>query len=189
MGRTKGSVSKDRQVYVGPDCPSYMVRLEERYNTLRADRLVIEGCMRHEPSNDSRGMVTRAPSSVSATTVRASERVRVRDSHDARSAQDRATVRPYSETTFRKDVAYGKSPRRQCGDPETYTVPVWYLSLVNGAELTTEGRTAALAPFQRETFVEIEREHKPRKTAVSVREQRATKLREIAGTIRMGEQD
>ena len=192
MARTKGSIDRKRRVYIGPPCPAYMVALEDRYSTIRAERLMVEGCMRHEPSNDGRGMVARAASSVSATTISASERARVRDSHDGRSASERSSARPYAHATFLKDVARGKSPRRLCGDPVTFTAPAWLVSLVYAAELTSEGVTRALAPFERVPFDDTPadtREGRKVARVASVQEQRAASHRAIAGTIRMADID
>jgi hypothetical protein len=53
--------------------------LEARYEALCADRLTVEGCMRHEPHNGSRAAMVRPTNlpqveMVNATEVRASER-------------------------------------------------------------------------------------------------------------------
>ncbi len=149
--------------------------------------------MSHDGPNEGRGTVVRAPSSVNATTVRATQARRVRDSHDARDAASRATVRPYSAAQLALDVKYQYPNARRSGDVETLTVPTWYLALLDGASLTSDGRTAALAPFTRRTFERPGDERKERKgrkpRTVNVKEERAAKMRRTAGTIRMGEQD
>ena len=56
----------------------WRMRLERAYMDRMVDRLMVEGCMRHDPSNNRRGTVDHAASSVRATEVRYSERPRVR---------------------------------------------------------------------------------------------------------------
>lgn len=196
MSRTKGSANKrDGATYVPPmDVPHYAERVafERRADAILGRRSLIEGLMRHEPSNDSRGSVTRAASSVNATTVNASPRQRVADSHDARDAGSRSSVRPYSARQLALDIERQYPNGARSGDAFTFTVPTWFVTALDG--LDGETRTVALAPFTRRTFSKpsderterTEREsHKP----VSVTETRAARQRSIAGTIRMAEQD
>lgn len=170
------------------EAPGYLVLLERLYRDYRSSRLVLESVMRHDPSNDSRGQATRAASSVLATTVSASDRIRVRDSHDARPASQRGSQRPYSPATFARDIRHGG---RDDGTCQTYRVPSWFLSLLDGAGLTRDERTAILAPFGRTGFVPSVPEREGRRDApkVSARDERAARMRDAAGTIRMGEQD
>jgi hypothetical protein len=173
-----------------PWAPWYMVELEYRYQELRADRLMVEGAMRHEPNNNRRGMVEgRAPSAVAATTVRASRLPRVHDSFDARSAEDRSSERPYSPAVFAQDVATRSRNRNRSGDAASFTVPTWFVAALEG--LDSQTRTAALASFERRPFDDPPYTRKLRKRpapSVSAREARAAALRDIAGTIVMGEQ-
>lgn len=75
----KGKVNRSHKAtYVGPtDVPMYEARLvmEDRYNAILADRLMVEGAMRYDGSSGSgRGTVERAASSVNGTEVRGSAR-------------------------------------------------------------------------------------------------------------------
>lgn len=159
-------------------------RLETLYCARVVQRLTIEGVMRHEPCNNSRGSVTRATSSVNATTVSASQRLRVADSHDARAAQDRSTARPYSAAQFVQDIYRQYPNASRSGECLSIRVPVWYLAAV-GAE------RAADTHRHTGTVVTIERERTPRKriAKVNVKADATARALAIAGTIRMAEQD
>lgn len=157
MARTKGSVNKDHQVVRLPWAPRYMVALENRYNQLRADRLMIEGAMRHDPDNNQRGSVTRAASSVSATTVRATPRKRVADSHDARPASDRSSARPYSRARFASDVRYGRTTGSEV---RSVTIPNLRLMSPGFAHLVA---TERLMSGEGVTTFTVEPERKSRK--------------------------
>ncbi len=114
------------------------------------ERHSVEAVMRHEASGDGRGTVDHAPSSVNATTVSASARVRVRDSHDARDAEERSTQRPYSEQHYRKDLAQRS---RDDGTCVSVTVPLWALEAFDtGEAMRRMGQPAvAFTPTERET--------------------------------------
>jgi hypothetical protein len=68
--------------YVPPLVPQYAARLrmEERHNAAESHRLVIEGCMRHDGSNEGRAATVRTKGdaeSVNGTETRASRRWRL----------------------------------------------------------------------------------------------------------------
>lgn len=170
------------------EAPGYLVLLERLYKDYHSSRLVLESVMRHDPSNSGRGMATRAASSVLATTVSASERVRIRDSHDARPASKRSSERPYSPATFAKDVRRGG---RDDGTCQSLKVPAWFLATLDESGVSRETRTAVLARFSRRPFVPSVPEREGRKVTrqASRRDERAARMRQAAGTIRMGEQD
>lgn len=119
-----------------------------------------EYLMATEPHGSGRGTVTRAASSVNGTETRAS---------------DRWQATPQG----RRDGAYDRA-----------TVPAWYLALVDAAELSRDGRTAALAGFRRVTVTpEKQRKSSPRARVASAQATRTARLRQAAGTIRMADQD
>jgi hypothetical protein len=104
-----------------------------------AARVTTEGLMKHDDSNDGRGAAY-APISgaVTATTIRASDRQRIRDGHDARSAEDRATWRnvssdnPYGDDwRAREDfpVGEGLSPADKCSPCVVLRVPRWAVDI------------------------------------------------------------
>ena len=178
MSRTKGSVGKDHRGYVGPWAPEYMVQLEQRYNTLRAERLMIEGAMRRDPDRNQRGTAYSIGTGVTATRVLASDRPHIGDSFDARAAKDRSWERPYSERRFLDDVKRGRSPRRRCGACYSLRVPAWFIAALDGLDYNT--RTVALEPFSRDEFVPPRDETRKTRKAVSVAESRRVRRMEIA---------
>lgn len=111
--------------------------------------------MRHEPSNNRRGSIVASMAgigSVGATSVVA-HKVRIRDSHDARAAEDRSSTRQPAVRHHLQDVS---ARGRDDGTCKTMKVPAWYLSMIEGLDRDT--RTAALAPFSRRDFTPAIRE-------------------------------
>lgn len=121
-----------------------LARLEGGLAGLEAERLTIVGVMRHEDSNEGRG-TAEAPLTgfgvVTATTVRASDRERIRDGHDARTSEDRTTWRNFRDRDnpyageglrhMREDFRMGEGlpPADKCSDVTTYVVPTWAVAV------------------------------------------------------------
>ncbi len=98
----------------GRDVVTVADKLESTYARLRHERAQVIAAMAHEPSNDGRGSAAvRVASSVSALQTRASDRPHVADSHDARPAADRSSVRPYSGRRAARDAQYHSNPPRR----------------------------------------------------------------------------
>lgn len=182
-------------LYVPPvDVPHYAQRVafEQVAMDILARRALIEGCMRHEDSNDGRGTVDRMSGTVNATTIRASAPVRVRDSHDARAANERSKERPYSERAFLRDVAECRRPLRETWR-ET-RVPAWVTELLldHGGHFVDHVRepdwSAMVERIVSPRWIDRERTREPREGSTKPRaekpgEARAARLRAIADRI------
>jgi len=150
---------------------------EQGVDELASERLAIVGAMRH----DGDGRRDAAPGAVNATSASmgASERIRVPDSFDARPGSARATERPYSEGTFKRDVRTGRSPASKCEPFVTYSVPTWATDLDDDerSKLASAARLFALPSDERD-----EREPLVRQRANDERADRAARLRAAATT-------
>ena len=123
------------------DIPFYAERLklERLYNLRRADRLMVEGCMRVE-SNGGRGYLDPAPSTVGASEVRASLRPRVRPNRDETgdALKDSASL-----------------DRRGVGTYRRATLPLWVVAGFSASDAMRiaehAGRVVIVEPAPRET--------------------------------------
>jgi hypothetical protein len=124
-----------------------LLAMEQRLDELESERLTIEGAMRRDSLRrpTAVGVVNATSDAVGAT-----ERPRVADSHDARPGSARASERPYSEATYKRDVAYGRAPAARCSACTTTTAPLWALALDadDRAKLSTAPRHFADASDQ-----------------------------------------
>jgi hypothetical protein len=156
--------------------------LEARYALLRHARLEVVATMAHEASNDGRAsQAVHAASSVNAaSTARANgNTARIRDSFDARTAEERVTVRPYSTASFLTDLD------RQYSTPKAFTGADGKPVDTACYSIQPDGtRTLFTVPSE-----ERDTARKPVRKQQSRKERTAAKHRAIAGTIRMGEQD
>ena len=145
-------------------------------NRDRATREV-EYVMRHEGSNEGRGTVEHVASSINATEVRVTPRLRVR--------RNDAWQDGYLELS--RDMERNHAVRRDMqSECISIRVPIWYLAAV-GAEKAADSHRHLGVSF---SAPETERTAKQRsRPTMKVSEVRAAKLRAIAGTIRMAEQD
>jgi len=133
--------------------------------------------MRHEGSNEGRGQVDHVTSSVNATEVRVTPRLRVR--------RNEAWQDSYLELS--RDVERNFPIRRgMLSECISVTVPTWYLAAV-GAEKACDshrhlGQVFTTPEPEKGTRRVVRREH-------TATELRAARMRAAAGTIRMAEQD
>lgn len=132
----------------------------------------------------------RAPSSVNAPSIHASRRQRVSDSHDARPASERGSVRQYSRIQFGRDVASGKPRTLRESDTRDGHDGGCRVIRVSSRRLRERGTAAALAAAQGggrqwEAFSRPESagKGKRRSQAVSAAAARSARLRAIAGTL------
>jgi len=136
-----------------------------------------EYAMRHEGSNEGRGQVDHVGSSVNATEVRVTPRLRVR--------RNDAWQDSYLELSrdTERNHAIRKGMQSEC---ISIRVPTWYLAAVGTEKAANSHRHLGhvfTAPEQEKTAKQRSR------PTMKLSEVRAAKLRAIAGTIRMGEQD
>ena len=135
---------------VEPDAPGYMVELERLYQAKRVERLMVESAMRHEGSNDHRGTVDHAPSSVRATEVRVTARQRVKANDGTRHGSDLELL---------NDAAAIRQPRVEAW--VSYRVPSWVTAAFTGIRLD-DGSTALSAILSHVQGIEQQREREPR---------------------------
>lgn len=162
-----------------------LLAFEQAYDERRAETLLVLGCMRDE-SGTPRRDAARGTVNATSDALPASDRPSVPDSFDARPGSQRAAERPYSESQFKRDVRTGRSPAAQCGVCLTLSVPTWAVSLSHDerAKLATSPRV-----FAEPSDESSEREPSIRQRANDERADRAARLRDVAGVIRMAEQD
>jgi len=144
-------------------------------NRDRATREVMH-VMRHEGSNEGRGQVDHVTSSVNATEVRVTPRLRVR--------RNEAWQDSYLELS--RDVERNFPVRRgMTSECLSIRVPIWYLAAVGTERASDSHRHLGVtfsSPEPEKAARVVRREH----TATELRDAR---MRAAAGTIRMGEQD
>ena len=132
--------------------------------------------MRHEGSNEGRGTVDHVASSVNATEVRVTPRLRVR--------RNDAWQESYLELS--RDVERNFPVRRgMLSECISVTVPTWYLAAVGTEKACDSHRHLGVtfeSPEPEKAARVVRREH-------TATELRAARMRAAAGTIRMGEQD
>ena len=138
----------------------------------------VEHVMHHEGSNEGRGQVDHVGSSVNATEVRVTSRLRVRR-NDAWQDSYLELARD-SERNF----AVRRGMQSEC---LSIRVPIWYLAAVGSETAASSHRHLGV------TFTAPEKEKGQRKAPsaprVNVADERAARMRRAAGTIRMAEQD
>jgi hypothetical protein len=133
--------------------------------------------MRHEGSNEGRGQVDAVDSSVNATEVRVTPRLRVR--------RNEAWADSFLELA--RDTERNFPVRRgMASECLSIRVPTWYLAAV-GTERASDshrhlGVTFTTPEPEKVTRRTVKREH-------TATELRSARMRAAAGTIRMGEQD
>ena len=151
--------------------------IERVMETRDRTRQEIEYAMRHEGSNEGRGTVDHVDSSVNATEVRVTPRLRVR--------RNDAWKDSYLELS--RDTERNHAVRRDMqSECISIRVPTWYLAAV-GTERAADSHRHLGHVF---SAPETEKTPKQRsRPTMKASEVRAAKLRAIAGTIRMAEQD
>lgn len=142
---------------------------------LDAMRRHLTSLMGHEGSGDGRGTPWSGGTlsgAVTATDVVASHRPRIRDSHDARSKEDRQSIRNYvdrdnpygSDSAMREDIRpfEGMPAADKCGDVIAYRVPVWAVTLDHDQRRRMASRRRKhSAPLTRRDVMTRERRQAP----------------------------
>jgi hypothetical protein len=163
-----GRVSKIQAGRYNPptDVPFYSQRvaLERLYNQRRADRLMVEGCMRVE-SDGARGYLPHAPSTVGASEVRVSPRPRIRPNRDETGdmLRDSASL-----------------DRRGMGTYTRRVVPAWFASLLVSLDLDPATRTSILDRFPSTVVESPKRERQSKRTATTGTDAGASYLDRLA---------